>query len=37
MDENYTLKGKDQEMHFSGLLDHIPFLGAGKDVGNCVA
>lgn len=31
------LKGKDQGMRFSGLLDHIPFLGAGKDVGNGVA
>ena len=33
----YMLKGKDQEMCFAGLLDHITFLGAGKDVGNGVA
>lgn len=30
MDGNYRPKGKDQEMYFSGLLDHIPFFGSWK-------
>lgn len=36
-DRNYALKGKAQEMHFSDLLDHISFQGAGKPVGNGLA
>lgn len=36
-DRSYALKGKAQEMHFSDLLDHISFQGAGKAVGNGLA
>lgn len=36
MDGTNMLKGKDQGMRFSGVLDHVPLLGAGKDVGNSV-